>query len=73
MWISFFILMGVINLYVAFNFNTDTWVYFKLFGMMGLTVIFIIVQSIYLAQHIVVVEEPSEESTKSAQQSSSDN
>jgi intracellular septation protein len=73
MWISFFILMGVINLYVAFNFSTDTWVNFKLFGMMGLTVIFIIAQSIYLAQHIVVVEDSSDDSTESTQQSSSNN
>ena len=71
-WVSFFTLMGLINLYVAFNFSTDTWVNFKLFGMMGLTMIFIIAQSIYLAQHIVVAEKLSEESTQSTQQSSSD-
>jgi len=68
-WIGFFLLMGVLNLYVAFNFSTDTWVNFKLFGMMGLTIIFIIAQSIYLAQHIVTVENPEEKSA----QSTSDN
>ncbi|MCK5716743.1 MAG: septation protein A [Thiomargarita sp.] len=52
-WVAFFISMGTINLYVAFNFDENTWVNFKLFGMMGLTLLFIIAQSFYLSQHIV--------------------
>jgi intracellular septation protein len=51
-WVSFFIAMGVVNLYVAFNFDTNTWVNFKLFGMMGLTIVFVIAQAIYLAHYI---------------------
>lgn len=42
MWIVFFVLSGVVNLYVAFNYDTDTWVDFKLFGLMGMTLVFII-------------------------------
>ena len=52
LWVAFFALMGVANLYVAFNFATDTWVDFKLFGMLGLTVVFVVLQSFYLARHL---------------------
>ncbi len=51
-WISFFVFSGLLNLYVAFNFSEDTWVNFKLFGLLGLTFVFIIAQSIYLSKHI---------------------
>ena len=54
-WIVFFIASGVANLYVAFNFDEATWVNFKLFGMLGLTIAFVIAQSIYLARHAVEV------------------
>jgi intracellular septation protein len=43
-WAGFFAVMGVLNLWVAFNFSTDTWVSFKLFGSMGLMLVFIIGQ-----------------------------
>lgn len=51
-WVVFFVLMGAANIYVAFNFDTDTWVNFKLFGMMGLTIAFVIAQAFYLARHM---------------------
>lgn len=50
-WITFFIAMGLLNLYVAFNFSTATWVNFKLFGGMGLMFAFVIAQSIFLAKY----------------------
>lgn len=50
-WISFFTGLGVINLYVVYNFSTTIWVNFKLFGTLGLTILFIILQSIYMAKH----------------------
>lgn len=50
-WIVFFIVSGVLNLYVAYGFSEEVWVNFKLFGMLGLTIIFIVAQSIYLAKH----------------------
>ncbi|MDH3561503.1 MAG: septation protein A, partial [Gammaproteobacteria bacterium] len=40
-WVAFFMGMGVLNLYVAYNYSEDTWVNFKLFGMMGLTIAFV--------------------------------
>lgn len=52
LWVAFFALMGAVNLYVAFNFVTDVWVDFKLFGMLGLTLAFVLLQSIYLARHL---------------------
>jgi intracellular septation protein len=51
-WIGFFVVMGALNLWVAFNFSTDTWVSFKLFGSMGLMLIFIIGQGLVLAKYI---------------------
>lgn len=52
MWIAFFVLAGVLNLYVAFNFSTDIWVDFKLFGLMGLTVVFILLQGVYISRYV---------------------
>lgn len=52
MWIVFFVLSGIVNLYVAFNYDTDTWVDFKLFGLMGMTLVFIILQGIYISRYI---------------------
>ncbi len=51
-WVGFFIFSGVANLLVAFNFSEDIWVDFKLFGLMGLTIIFVIGQSFYLARYL---------------------
>lgn len=51
-WIGFFALMGAANLIVAFNFPTDTWVNFKLFGGMGLMLAFVVAQSLLLAKYI---------------------
>ena len=60
-WILFFMMSGLANLYVAFNFDEATWVNFKLFGLLGLTIIFIIAQSIYLAKHAVEVPNSSKD------------
>jgi intracellular septation protein len=51
-WATFFAAMGVLNLYVAFQYSTDTWVNFKLFGSMGLMLLFIIAQSVWLSRHM---------------------
>lgn len=51
-WGIFFMALGFINLYVVYNFDTDTWVNFKLFGMLGLTIAFVIAQSAYLMRHV---------------------
>jgi intracellular septation protein len=53
-WIIFFTAIGAVNLYVAFSghFSENDWVNFKLFGMMGLTIAFVIGQAFYLSRHI---------------------
>ncbi|MDZ4255578.1 MAG: septation protein A [Sulfuritalea sp.] len=58
-WIGFFAVMGVVNLWVAFNFSTDTWVSFKLFGGMGLMIVFIILQGVVLARYLPDEKAPS--------------
>lgn len=49
MWVAFFLTVGTANLYVAYTYSEPVWVKFKLFGMLGLTVAFIVIQSIWLA------------------------
>jgi intracellular septation protein len=44
--------MGALNLLVAYNFSTDAWVNFKLFGGVGLMLAFILLQALVLARHI---------------------
>ena len=51
-WVGFFVVMGVINLYVAYNYATDTWVDFKLFGATGLMLLFIFAQAAMLAKYV---------------------
>lgn len=50
-WMAFFALMGVLNLWVAFNFSTATWVNFKLFGGLGLMLLFVLGQAVFLNKH----------------------
>ena len=51
-WVGFFAVMGALNLYVAFNFSTDAWVNFKLFGGMGLMLAFVVLQALMLSKYI---------------------
>ena len=51
-WTAFFAGMGALNLWVAFNFDTDAWVNFKLCGGMGLMVAFVIAQAIYMSRYL---------------------
>lgn len=63
-WVIFFIISGIVNLYVAFYYHVDldaktrmdTWVNFKLFGATGMTIVFMVGQAFYLARHIEPVE-----------------
>lgn len=51
-WAAFFGVMGVVNLYVAFNFPLGTWVNFKLFGFTALIAVFAVAQSFFLSKYI---------------------
>ncbi|MCU7799685.1 MAG: septation protein A [gamma proteobacterium symbiont of Lucinoma myriamae] len=64
MWVAFFMLCGLLNLYVAFYYGAELttearqaiWVDFKMYGMLGLTFSFMIFQIFYLQRHILVEE-----------------
>lgn len=66
-WVIFFIVMGIVNLYVAYQFSTDIWVNFKLFGALGCTILFGILQSLYIAKCSCseVLIEPAQETISS--------
>jgi len=61
-WGIFFIALGFANWYVMANFDTDTWVNFKMFGMMGLTLVFLVAQGFYLTKYLQ--DEPSEKTAR---------
>jgi intracellular septation protein len=51
-WVAFFAVMGLLNLWVAYTFSTETWVNFKLFGAVGLTLLFTLGQGLYLNRYL---------------------
>lgn len=57
-WIVFFALMGMLNLWVAFHFETATWVKFKLFGGIGLFALFAVGQGLYLSRFMKEADAP---------------
>lgn len=50
-WSAFFIVLGFVNLYVAFNYSLDTWVNFKLFGATAMMLVFIVLQAMMLSKY----------------------
>jgi intracellular septation protein len=50
MWVVFFVFEGILNLYVAYNYDEATWVSFKLFGLMGITLLFAIAQGVWISR-----------------------
>ena len=58
MWVVFFAFCGALNLYVAFNFSESTWVNFKLFGLLGLTLAFALAQGVWLARKAEHMDKP---------------
>ena len=50
-WILFFVFCGAANLFVAFTFQ-EIWVDFKVFGSLGMTVLFLVGQGVYLSRHL---------------------
>lgn len=47
-WVVFFLALGTINYYVMKNYDTDTWAHFKVYGVLGLTVGFVVLQTVWL-------------------------
>ena len=56
-WVAFFAFSGIANIYVALNYSEDTWVNFKMFGLLGLTIAFVIGQGFYLMRYVQPLEE----------------
>ena len=56
-WILFFITLAALNLYIAYNFSEEFWVGFKFFGVIGLTILFIITQMMFLSRYVVIKSE----------------
>jgi intracellular septation protein len=50
MWVGFFVVAGALNLYVAFRYSEAAWVNFKLFGLMGLTLVFALLQGVWITR-----------------------
>jgi intracellular septation protein len=51
-WALFFITLGTANLYVAYSFTTETWVNFKVYGILGLLIAFSFIQAMCLSRYM---------------------
>jgi intracellular septation protein len=56
-WIAFFALMGLANLYVAYNYSTSTWATFKVFGLTGFIFLFTLAQGFAVARYVKIADE----------------
>lgn len=56
MWVAFFLLSGAANIFVAYRFSEPVWVNFKLFGLTGMTLVFAVIQGLWLSKR--TPEEP---------------
>jgi intracellular septation protein len=61
-WISFFFLLGLLNMYIGHNYDFDTWVDFKFYGLMGLTLAFTVLQALFLSRYIQPEDEQAADS-----------
>lgn len=59
-WALFFVALGAVNLVVAYRFDEATWVNFKLFGLIGLTLAFMVAQGLWISRHALELEPGSE-------------
>ena len=55
-WLMFLVVMGALNIWVAYSFNESTWVYFKLFGLTSLTLVFGLLQGLWVVRSLKAVE-----------------
>jgi intracellular septation protein len=55
MWVAFFVFEGALNIYVAKHYSEATWVSFKLFGLMGITLAFALLQGVWLSRQMDAV------------------
>ncbi len=57
MWALFFFVSGTANIYVAYSYEEAVWVNFKLFGLLGLTLVFMVLQAIWISRNAEPVDE----------------
>ncbi|MEO6361913.1 MAG: septation protein A [Caldimonas sp.] len=57
-WVAFFALMGAANLYVAYNYSTSTWASFKVFGLTGLMLVFMVAQGVIVSRFVKSEDRP---------------
>ena len=59
-WVAFFVFLGALNLWVAYSFDEATWFNFKVWGLTGLTLLFIVGQAVWMAPRIIETEDSPE-------------
>jgi intracellular septation protein len=52
MWVFYFLVAGAANIFVAYRFSEAVWVNFKLFGLFGLTILFLLLQAWWLSNRL---------------------
>ncbi len=57
-WAVFFGLLGLANLYIAAHYSTPVWATFKVFGTLGLMLVFVVVQGVLLSRHLQPGDDP---------------
>ena len=55
-WALFFIVLSVLNIYIAFNLPQEVWVNFKVFGLMGATLVFTLISGLYIYKFLPTPE-----------------
>lgn len=61
MWVLNFVVLGAANIYVVYNFDEATWVNFKLYGMLGLTLVMVVAQAVWISAHLASREKEEQE------------
>ncbi|MHB8403914.1 MAG: inner membrane-spanning protein YciB [Gammaproteobacteria bacterium] len=52
MWAVFFLLLGSVNVYVLYHFDTADWVKFKVWWSTGAMLVFVLLQAFYMSRHM---------------------
>jgi intracellular septation protein len=55
-WAIFFFVCGSLNLYVAYNFAEETWVNFRMFGLTGLSIAFVVLNFVWIMRNAPPIE-----------------
>ena len=49
LWVANFAVLGALNLYIMYNYDEQIWVYFKTWGMIGLSLLMAVGQAIWIS------------------------